>query len=152
MSRLVAIAVLSPLIVTLALAESPAKDRDTSSVVQPERGSICVSTVPKPTFGRPSLANPAGGLPYNSFSVQVDSRPAVQTKKEESVLIDGLSRGDRHLIKIRSDGQLLESFWFTFEDRGSPHLCLWFKSIYRTWSLWPAKQARHLCACKSQPR
>jgi hypothetical protein len=46
------------------------------------------------------------------------------------------------LVVIHLDGQQLTSFWFTFEDRENPHLRLWYKTMYGTWSLSPVRTSK----------
>jgi hypothetical protein len=108
-------------------------------------GSVCVSSVPRPASGEASLANPAG-------SIQIDGGQSIQVSSDSGIRIAGLALKRKHLVKIRRDGKLVESFWFTFERLGNDELCLWYKSLYGTWSLWTAKEAGRICDCSPARR
>lgn len=111
-------------------------------------GIVCISAVPKPTDGEMSLANPAGGNRTFNYSIQVDNGAIKPVTEKNGARITGLTLKQSHLLKIRRDGKIVQSFRFTFEKEGSNHLCLWFKSLYETWSLWTVKEAGNKCACK----
>ncbi|HWS54000.1 MAG TPA: hypothetical protein VN228_07735 [Pyrinomonadaceae bacterium] len=121
---------------------------------QPRRragtGTVCVApaTPPPEGVGVRSLATPAGEPRARAYKVQIDGRPAVETSGASGVKIGGLALGRRHLVKIYGDGKLLESFRFRFADYSSRELCLWFKSMYETWSLWEAKNGGAECRCR----
>jgi hypothetical protein len=111
-------------------------------------GSICVSAVPLPTPGEQSLGNPTGGGRTWAYSVQIDDGIAQATSHQHAIRIERLALGRRHVIRIWNKGELATSFWFTFEKLGgATDGCLWFKPLYETWSLWPMRDARHLCSC-----
>lgn len=111
-------------------------------------GSVCIAGVPKPASGDTSLSNPTGGGRTLNYSIQIDKRPVTQVSNEKATLVSGLELKGRHLIKIRRDGKVVESFWFSFEKEGSKKLCLWFKPLYETWSLWPAEEGGKKCRCE----
>jgi WD40 repeat protein len=111
-------------------------------------GSICIAPPDRPTTGEKSLANPAGGNPISVYSIQVDKMSAVVAANDRSVRIWSVSTSRKHLMKIIGDGKVVQSFWFTFNEFKTKTLCLWFKSLYETWSLWDAKDARAMCTCK----
>jgi hypothetical protein len=111
-----------------------------------ETGVVCVSTVPKPNSDPISLGNPDGGERSFNYTIQIGSRK-VSASTERAVAIDGLSLNKTHLVKILRDGELVESFRFNFAKEGSNHLRLWYKSLYETWSLGPAKNSKDKCRC-----
>ena len=117
------------------------------AAAESSNGTICVASVPRPTPGEISLGNPTGGNRVFAFSVQVDDGSIHPISHDKGVKIAGLSVKLRHLIKIRSQGRLLHSFYFRFAEYKSKDLCLWFKPLYETWSLWPANESRGLCDC-----
>ncbi len=123
-----------------------AQTRRTSSA-RSAAGSICVAAVPRTNSGEISLANPAGGGRSFNFSVQVDGMPAVDASSDAGKLIGGLPLGRNHLVKIRRDGQLVQSFKFSFRKFESKDLCLWLKPLYETWQLWESKGAGAMCQC-----
>jgi len=112
-----------------------------------DAGSVCVAPVEKPHAGGKSLANPSGGNRVQSYTVQIDSRPPVQVPVERSVAIGGIALEAKHLIKISGDGKSVASFHFRFSDYTEHDLCLWFRPLYETWSLTPAKGRGKTCAC-----
>lgn len=111
-------------------------------------GSICVAPVDAPNNGEKSLSNPSGGNRIQMYEVQVDSKAKIKVSNSESVKINGLSANKKHLVKIFGDGKAVESFRFSFSDYSSNKLCLWFKSLYETWSLWETKESGRICQCK----
>src|SRR5262249_21341040 len=127
------------LILTCA-AQAQSKSSET------ETGVVCVSTVPNPNSEPMSLGNPDGGNRSFNYTIQIGSRK-VAASTERAVAIEGLSLNKTHLVKILRDGKLVESFRFNFTKQGGNHLCLWYKSLYETWSLSPAKDSKSKCRC-----
>ncbi len=110
-------------------------------------GTVCVGRVSEPTTGDRSLSNPTGGNRSWAYSVQVDDLPARAVSAQHGVRFAQLGLDARHLVRIRNNGELMTSFRFTFERYGEASLCLWFNPLYETWSLWPMRDAAHLCSC-----
>jgi hypothetical protein len=110
-------------------------------------GSVCVSSVPDASPGDTSLGNPAGGGRTFNYAVRIDNGRLTAVPHDKGVRISGLRLGRRHVVRIYRDGKLAHSFRFTFEQQGSPALCLWYKALYETWSLWPQKDAKSNCTC-----
>lgn len=111
-------------------------------------GSVCVAPVSAPNNGEKSLSNPSGGNHIQIYEVQIDNKSKIKVSNTESVKIGGLSTKNKHRITIFGDGKAVESFRFSFSDHSSNKLCLWFKSLYETWSLWTTKEAGKICQCK----
>ena len=111
-------------------------------------GSICIAAPDRPTTGDKSLANPAGGNPISSYAIQVDKMQRLVASNDKPVRTPPISLGRTHLIKIIGDGKVMHSFRFSFAKFTSNELCLWFNSLYETWSLWEAKEAGPKCSCK----
>jgi hypothetical protein len=95
-----------------------------------------------------------GGVPQKrtqlyEFSVRIDDREAVPVprKSESSRFIDDLDPLSRHLIAIQDGGKVIESFWFTFEQRGGSDLCLTYTPWYQTWQLEPPRRKSSECRC-----
>jgi len=111
-------------------------------------GSICIAPPSRPTAGEKSLANPAGGNPISIYSIQVDKRsPAIATN-DGPVRISSISTSGKHLVKVIGDGKVVQSFRLDFSKFKTKDLCLFFNSLYETWSLWDGKEGRALCRCK----
>lgn len=115
---------------------------------RPLAGSICVAPPDRPTTGEKSLANPAGGNPVSTYSIQVDKMSPVIASSEKPVRIASISTSRKHLVKIIGDGKVVQSFWLNFGKFKTNDLCLFFNSLYETWSLWDGKEGRAICKCK----
>jgi len=111
-------------------------------------GSICIAAPDKPTSGEKSLANPAGGNPISTYSIQIDRMSRVVASNDGPVRISSIATGRKHLVKIIGDGKVVQSFWFNFSAFKTTDLCLFFNSLYETWSLWDGKEGRAICGCK----
>ena len=128
---------------TLAISNTPKH-----SEPNPDSGSVCIAAVPKPTSGDISLANPTGGGRAFNYSIQIDKGLITPISNEKAKLVSGLELKGKHLIKIRRDGKVVESFLFSFEKEGSNKLCIWYKPLYETWSIWPAIEGGKKCRCE----
>jgi hypothetical protein len=143
------IGVIASILLSLHLPVSAVAQRRRTSSVRSAAGSICIAVMPRPNSGGVSLSNPAGGNRSFNFSIQVDDLPAEEVSFDGGKLIGGLSLGKSHLVKIRREGELVQSFKFTFKRYSSRDLCLWFKPLYETWQLWEAKEsAAARCECE----
>ena len=111
-------------------------------------GSICIAPPNKPTSGEKSLSNPAGGNLVQVYSIQVDKMAPVVASRDKPVRILSISMHRKHLVKIIADGKVAQSFWLNFSKFKTKDLCLFFNSLYETWSLWDGKEGRAICRCK----
>ncbi|HEV8429524.1 MAG TPA: hypothetical protein VGQ41_16610 [Pyrinomonadaceae bacterium] len=111
-------------------------------------GSICIAPPDRPTAGEKSLANPAGGNRITTYSVQIDKLAPVVASNTRPTRISSLATNRKHLVKIFGDGKLVTSFRMDFTQYKTKDLCLFFKSLYETWSLWGGKEGRAICSCK----
>jgi hypothetical protein len=109
-------------------------------------GSVCLAPVSNPAPGDP-FGKTGGGREFN-YSVQIDKGAIVPLSIEKPIQIAGLVPKQKHLIKIRTGKSLAQSFFFTFESLGSGRLCLWYRSFYRDWHLWPARDGGKKCQCE----
>ena len=136
-------------LLTLGLLISvQAQTQRNSRSVSANAGSVCIAPVPRPTSGEKSLYNPTGGNSISVYSVRIDDRLPVVTSDSSPLKISGLAPRRKHLVKIIGDGELKESFRFKFSSYSSNKLCLWFKPLYETWTLWEAKNSGAECQCK----
>ena len=138
---------LCPLLILLCLAvgAASAQSHKESSIGS---GSICIAPPDRPTTGEKSLANPAGGNPISRYSIQVDKMAPVVASNEKPVRISSIARSRKHLVKIIGDGKVVASFRLDFDKYQTKDLCLFFNSLYETWSLWDGKEGRAICKCK----
>jgi hypothetical protein len=111
-------------------------------------GSICIAPPGRPTTGEKSLANPAGGNTISIYSIQVDNMSRVVASNDRPVRIPSISTSKKHLVKIIGDGKVVQSFWLNFGKFKTKDLCLFFNSLYETWSLWDGKGGPSICTCK----
>jgi hypothetical protein len=90
---------------------------------QTERGTICVA----PNSSEPPRRISPGG-DYNpaTLTLSVDKGKPIPWPHKDSVKIDDLSLGERHLIVLTSDGKRIQSFRFRFSDYKSTDLCIDF--------------------------
>ena len=130
-----------------ALLSSTIVFADDTSPTSRTSGRVCLAAVPAPTAGRRSLSNPSGGNPDVTYSVQINFRKPVELSRTIGQWSDGLALGKQHSVMIRADGQRIESFYFTFNEPHESDLCLWFKSLYQTWQLWPMSRTGNWCEC-----
>src|SRR5438552_12120477 len=77
-------------------------------------GAICIAPPDRPTSGEKSLANPAGGNPISTYSIQVDKMSPVVASNDRSIRISSIATSRKHLVKIIGDGKVVQSFWFNF--------------------------------------
>jgi hypothetical protein len=111
-------------------------------------GSICIAPPSRPTTGEKSLANSAGGNTISIYSIQVDKMSTVVASNDRPVRIPPISTSREHLVKIIGDGKVVHSFWLNFGKFKTRDLCLFFNSLYETWSLWDGNEGRAICTCK----
>jgi hypothetical protein len=143
------IRLVTPAFISFMLPLCAVAQKKRAASVRPAAGSICIAVMPRPTSGEVSLSNPTGGNRNFNFSVQVDDLPVKEVSFDSGELIGGLSLGKSHLVKIRRDRELVQSFRFTFRKFSSRDLCLWFKPLYETWQLWEAKESTAArCECE----
>ena len=134
------------LIVAMLLGQ----DADTGG---PSMGTICMAPLDSQskTIDHDLPENePQRREPSYEFSVQIDRQEPVPIPKDgKPRSISPLALDAKHIVRIRDAGQLIESFWFTFQERGDTTLCLSYGPWYQTWSLEPRGRAPW-CDCRSE--
>ena len=114
-----------------------------SSALSAGEGSICVSPVEvHPKYKSGSMEDRGRTTDYE---VRVGDSEKKKLSSSSSTLFTGFDIGNRYLVKIYYEGTLDQSFWHEF--KGNNQYCLWYKSLYFTWSVWPQNISAHLCAC-----
>ncbi|MFZ5446143.1 MAG: hypothetical protein ACOZQL_39515 [Myxococcota bacterium] len=73
--------------------------------------------------------------PVKRFTVQLDDGEEVDVSAHETALT--LARAGRHRVRVRGDGRLRETFFFTFD--GEKPLQLSYVGFYDSWRLGPLK-------------
>lgn len=94
--------------------------------------TVCLKrAVPGPTMGGAAIPGKPRLKDVRRYTAQIDELPEQDLGKGDS-RIDALAPG-KHLMRIRADGKLIESFSFTFE--AGPRLVLTHNPDYASWSL-----------------
>lgn len=114
--------------------------------VASEDGLVCISPVPITSSGRTSPLNPSHTSGPYKFTVGIDRLLSVPLQTTRSIAIPNLALDEDHMVVIRQNGVRSSSFKLTFADDRAK--CLWFNSLYETWSLWSLSMAKHLCDCE----
>ena len=114
-----------------------------------EMASVCVAPVPNSTSGNKSLSNTTASAKPYEFTVTIDGVAPVSASHSTSTLIANLLAATSHRVSIHQGGDLATSFRFRFAEQKSNHLCLWFKPLYESWSLWPMSDSKGKCSCHS---
>jgi len=118
------------------------------SLAQQEYGSLCISPAPgddvPKTTGVDSLCFDF------KFGLKIDQQKAFSWSTKESVKIDRLDLGARHLVVVYCDGKPHQSFYFRFSEFKNRNLCLFLNDFYKTVQLWDPKESpTPWCKCKS---
>lgn len=98
-------------------------------------GVVCAPVMP-PADSEPVMAFD-GSKVSASYRVRVDDLPWQTVSRTERARFEGLDRSRRHLVRIAVGTRTIESFRFTFDEKGSTSLRLVLKTGYFTWSLLP---------------
>jgi hypothetical protein len=112
-------------------------------------GQICVAPLPESVEEADRLAfsgGPRRRYEYE-FTVAIDDRAAFAVPRRKAVLVEALELTRTHRVSIRDAGRMIESFRFTFADRGGSPLCLAYAPGYQTWSLEKARPGQKRCEC-----
>ncbi len=111
---------------------------------------LCVSSAPK-HHEKMTLLEAVGVAKGDyRYGIQIDDGPKLMTDSESGFEYELQSAGPKYLVKIERHGKLVESFWIDFESRDTDALCLWYKPLYETWSVWRLDKSGHLCDCRQQ--
>jgi hypothetical protein len=115
-------------------------------------GFICLAPLPKHAKAL-DHDYPGGKAPREyqyQFAVQFDEGEKIDIPQDEPRPVSGLAVGKKHAVRIYDADELIESFSFTFEARGSKELCLSYGPWYQTWTLDPPRPGAHWCKCDSK--
>lgn len=104
-------------------------------------GTVCVDAV---STNGSWEGNNTGATPASMFKVQIDDLPSQTISTNSSGAFTNLNVNAKHIIKITINDKPYASFWFSFKDKGSDHLRLWYKEFYGTWQLWQSG-SKHKC-------
>ena len=96
-------------------------------------GIVCVDAVSNNGSWE---GNDTGATPDSVFTVQIDDLQSQTISAKSCGAFTNLDVNTKHIVKITMDGKPYASFWFSFEEKGSDHLRLWYNEFYGTWQLW----------------
>jgi len=118
-----------------------------ASAQDPARGAVCVASRAATPF-RGQVIPPSGEVSSNGLKFKIDKRSAVPWPQRESLKIDGLDIGERHLLAVLdSRGKSVESLWFRFAGYKSADLCMSYDG-YQGIGLQEASRHTPWCKCK----
>jgi len=109
-------------------------------------GSICVAPLPLDVKAQ-DKQNPSFRQFSYRFAIQVDSRKPVEMTRKSGIRIEELDLTTRHVVRIWDGRTVVESFRFTFAERGGTDLCLWYRAGRQTWILEPPHADHERCRC-----
>lgn len=110
---------------------------------------LCVSSAAKHLENKSLFEVALPSTSDFSYFVKVDDGPRVETNAESGFEYPLPMNGSRFLVQISDRDGPQESFWIDYADLGTESACLWFKSLYETWSVWPLNKSKHLCDCET---
>jgi len=111
-------------------------------------GRVCIAPLDVERARQLDHDYPDGRAPREfryEFSVQFDTAAPIDVPADEAVLVT-FDTGRRYQVQIRDAGRIIESFYFTFEERGL-ELCLSYSPWYQTWQLDPPRSWIKACDC-----
>jgi hypothetical protein len=92
------------------------------------------------------LVTPGQNFNPATLTLKIDKRPPIPWPHKESVKVEDLDVGERHLVVLTSDGKKIQSFWFNFSDYKTTDLCISFDG-YQGVQLGDKKSSPE-CKCK----
>jgi len=108
---------------------------------------LCVSSAEQHHENQTLLEAAGIGKSNFRYEIQIGDGAKVWTTPDSGFEYELETAGPRYLVKIKRHGIFVESFWIDFEDWSTNALCLWFKTLYETWSVWSLETSGHLCDC-----
>ena len=116
-----------------------------------QSGRICIAPLSNNAKARDHDmpdGKPQKREPTYAFAVQIDDREKVVVSKEGKPLpLEGFALGKVHKVRIYDGKEMIESFRFSFENRGGTTLCLSYGTWYQTWILEPPRPGAQWCDC-----
>jgi hypothetical protein len=96
-------------------------------------GIVCVDSI---STNGSWKGNDTGATPASVFTVQIDDLLSQTISANSCGVFTNLNVNENHIMKIMMNGKPYASFRFSFKDKGSDHLRLWYNEFYGTWQLW----------------
>ena len=104
-----------------------------SSLLAQKVGTICVAPIPLDGVWK---GNDTGASLASTFTIQIDNLPPIKVTTNLSGVFTNVALGQKHMVRVRLNGEPRESFPLTFEsfDRGAGdkvvHLRLRYDTMY----------------------
>ncbi len=137
------------LVVALMLLVAAAVSAGDEGSATEATGSICVAPLPLDVKAE-DKKNPSFRQLSYRFAIQVDTHEPVEMTRKDGVRIEGLDLSARHVVRIWDGRTVVESFRFTFAERGGQELCLWYRAGRQTWILEPPRLDQARCRCSEK--
>jgi len=104
---------------------------------------ICLAPIKDSNNKERSLANPEGGRtePYK-YSIIIGNIEFQQNSLKTQC--EKYSSKAKIPVIVFNNGIKVESFFINTKERKNGS-CIWFKSLYETWSVWPISESKHIC-------
>ncbi len=114
-------------------------------------GHICLAPVSQPA---PQLDEITAGVDYAAtdlpppqFTVEVGTRGDITASPSRALSLGPIPFGEKHLIKVRADGEMVQAFLLDFAEQEEGDFCLLYQGERDTWALLPASEVGESCFC-----
>ncbi len=135
----------------LCALSSSAPAADAPAPETPPDGHICLAPVSQPA---PQLDEIDAGVDYAAtdlpppqFSVEVGTRGEIAASPSRALSLGPIPFGEKHLIKVRADGEMVQAFLLDFAEQEEDDFCLLYQGERDTWALRPASEVGEPCFC-----
>jgi hypothetical protein len=111
-----------------------------------QAGRICLAPNPEEAMALDADTGNTEGYRSYEFAVRIDDGQWHDLPSGKPRWLPDVDLAGKHLAAIREGERVVESFWFTFQERGGPVLCLSYTPWYQTWLFEPPR-SRPWCRC-----
>lgn len=108
---------------------------------------VCVAPIAKSTLGERNLSNPTGRIKPYDLSVHIQGHVITQGLLDSDCFDYSADKSIK--VVVKDNGKAIESF-FVVPSKYSDGACVWFKSLYDTWSVWKLEESKHLCSNRTE--
>ncbi len=154
MTALLAAALTVPLAAALLLglpAKAPAVEAEAAEAAAGEVGRICLAPVSypaaKPEGVEAGVDYAATDLPPRQISAEAGTNGEIVASPTRARSLGPIPFGEKQLIKVRADGEMVQAFLIDFAELPEADLCLLFRETRDSWALLPASEVGEWCFC-----
>jgi len=148
-------AALTVLLAAALLLGLPAKvvavEAEAAEAAAGEVGRVCLAPVSdpaaKPEVVEPGVDYAATDLPPHQTSAEAGTNGEIVASPTRARSLGPLPFGEKQLIKVRADGEIVQAFLVDFADLPEADLCLLFRETRESWALLPASEVGEWCFC-----